>query len=281
MVAAFTESMTLVLNEIHFEDGFRNPYVIAAADSRIVDEVRGRVEDKKRKIFLLPRLRGAVSFFGLAEVWVDDRRKDMSLWLSEFIRTSADMSSLQSFSEGLREALRGVVPETALGATHSGFHICGFRDDDLPDFWFLTNIGKLNDPAPFMYGDFHPRYDPPSSHFLGRDARTRFGWNGKDPTSLKALGTRGLSYQMYRNGDFKPHVIAWDIMDLPLWMLGKFGVLRGPDSPEEHARYLKAKFEFMAAMSEKFYLVDGKPHVSYIGRPIDVILMTPDGARTI
>ncbi len=264
--------MTLVLNEIHFEDRFENSFMIAAADRRITHD-DGRFQNS-RKVFSLPGIHGAVSFFGLAEVWPEGRREDMSPWLGDFVETHADVPDLKTFSESLRDALHEVIPASSLVLTHSGLQICGYTQEGIPDFWFLTNIGGWK--QPFVYYNFSDRYGVPTSHFLGRDAKG-YGWNGTDRAEVKAGG----GPHIYRNGDFKQHSVSWGAMDLPLLLLEKNEVIRKPDTAEEYARYFKAKFEFMAAMSEDLYLENGEPHPSYIGRPIDVILVTPDKEMTV
>ena len=58
--------MTLILNEIHGMGPNRQPVIIAAADRRISNQ-DGSYHSTRQKRFRVPRISGAVSYFGLAE----------------------------------------------------------------------------------------------------------------------------------------------------------------------------------------------------------------------
>ena len=166
--------MTLILNEIHLIDGFNETMIVAAADRRL--SINGRYADTRQKLFEIPYLRGTVSYFGLAEVFPNGKNQLLSDWLPSFIRSQNHVKTLEEFSGNLREELHNVIPQETLSRYASGFHICGYNNQNIPEFWYLSNIGGLDG---FNYVETKPRYAEPSSDWLGRDAKN-FGWDGKD-----------------------------------------------------------------------------------------------------
>ena len=163
--------MTLILNEMWLLNGLKQTFWIAAADRRISNP-DGSPHSTRRKLFEIPYLNGAVSYFGRATVYPRGRETHLSDWLANFIRHQSTAPSFQGFAERLRDELNQIVPTTILKARASGFHICGYDSKGLPDFWYLSNIGWHRD---FKYIGLKPEYAAPKSHFLGRDARQEKG----------------------------------------------------------------------------------------------------------
>src|SRR6187549_1694618 len=157
--------MTLILNEIHGLGPNRQPLVIAAADRRISNQ-DGSYHSSRRKVFPIPRVAGAVSYFGLAAFPHRGRQIFLSDWLPDFIRRS-QATSVTEFAGELHVRLNDVVPGHVLLARPSGLHLCGFDTDGRPDFWFISNIGGMQG---FEYTDLRDAYSEPASNFLGRDA---------------------------------------------------------------------------------------------------------------
>jgi hypothetical protein len=164
----------------------------------------------------------------------------------------------------LAEDLRKIMPASILKKHHSGFHICGYDEKGLPDFWYVTNIGNWKD---FQYVDLREEYFPAASHFLGRDAIRVFGWDQDDPSSAR----NGV--QVYRNGDARAHVAAWDLLDEIYGRLIHLSKdFKMPESKLEYARYVKFKFEFIAYLYKEW----GKQKI--IGRPIDLLVLNGKNA---
>ena len=247
--------MTLILNEIHLLNGLKKTLLIAAADSRISKPDR-TFDSLKRKVFRIRYFNGAVSYFGLACVYPKGRKQYLSTWLPCFIRHQSTTDSLKSFAANLRNELNEIVPRNILQKNPSGFHICGYESNGLPDFYYLSNC-RLGG---FDYVDLKPRYKPPSSHFLGRDASKVCNWDGKNPLSAE----NGIL--TYRHGDFRAHDAAWDLLDEILKKMFRYPDFKQPSSPREYKEYVKFKFEFIAFLYKKW--ADRKR----IGRPIDVLL---------
>ena len=256
--------MTLILNEIHLLQGLKETMLVAAADRRI-SKPDGSYDSTRRKLFSIPYLNGAIAHFGLAMVYPRGQPQYMSNWLPDFIKRHSLASGLQSFAESLREELNRIVPPKVLKKAPSGFHICGYNDAGYPDFWYLSNIGDLRN---FRYGGLKSQYGPPASHFLGRDAPREFGWDGETPL----LAKNGV--QTYRNGDFRAHVAAWELLDGIYSRLLQFPDFKEPRTPEEYGEYVRFKFEVIAYIYKKW----AKKKI--IARPIDVLVLTKDHTCT-
>ena len=134
------------------------------------------------------------------------------------------------------------------------------KKNGLPDFWFLSNIGPMKG---FNY-TCQDHYPEPSSQFLERDAKANFGWDGSDPGSAKSN-----IVQVYRNGDFRMHVVAWEELDSIFKKMQNFPDFKRPRNPKEYGDYVKFKFEVIAYFYKKW----AKKQI--IARPIDVFVLMP------
>jgi len=244
-------------------NGFNNTFIIAAADRRLLN-MDGSYHATRKKLFPIPYLNGAISYFGLA-VFSRPNRPNLYIsdWLKDFIRNNAHCNELMSFSTSLRDELSNLVPDSILGKVPSGFHICGYDSNGNPDFWYFSNIGEMRE---FRYSDLRTTYDVPSSHFLGRDA-IREGWNGSDKASVSNHA------RVYRNGDIRAHVIAWEALDGIFAKLDQFPDFKKPTTLQQYGEYVKFKFEIIAYFYKKW------ANVQIIARPIDVCVLTNDGYR--
>jgi len=238
-------------------DGLKHTLLVFAADRRL-SKADGSYGGMARKLFRIPYLDSAVSYFGLATVYPRDKQHLLSEWLKDFIVRHNSMSCLRDFTYKLRDTLNDVVPRRILEKCPSGFHVCGYNSNGLPEFWRFSNIGRVSD---FAYHDLQTQYGEPREDFLGRDAR-RLGWDGQN------LGSVRNSVQIYRNGDFKAHVFFWERLDGILVDMQKFQDIKKVETVEDYARWVKFKFEVIAY----FYKRLAKRPV--IGRPVDVVCAT-------
>ncbi len=256
--------MTLVLNEIHWVDGLNRSVMVAAADRRISRPDGSHYGDHP-KLFRIPYLNGAISYFGLAEfrdsAGVTHRLWD---WLPAFIRHQHDAPDLRTFASRLRDGLHTLIPPTVLGSQPSGFHICGHNADLLPEHWLLTNIRQMAGPHPT---ELQPTYKAPAEHFLGRDAREK-GWDGKGLRSICERGGR-----IYRNGDFRGHAIAADLLDKIMDAVFELPDFRRPATPAEYRKYVHFKFKFIASLYKNW-----ATH-QIVAEPIDVFVWSADVGR--
>lgn len=248
--------MTLLLNEIHILGGLQNSFVICAADRRITNYAGGY--ETRQKLFKIDYIRGAVSFFGLA--WFLDtkgRKKYISDFLPDFIAKNSTAKNVKDFGEKLRIALHAFVPSALLAKHPSGFHICGYDDHHRPDFYYLTNIGKVEN---FEYKNLKDNYHRLTSDFLERDARKE-GWDGVDSRSIKNV------VRIYRNGDFRAHAMASKKIDETMESLFTFSDFKEPKSVEDYGKYIRFKFDVIAFIYKRWAKIEG------IGTPIDVLLL--------
>ncbi len=254
--------MTLVLNEIHMLDGLNQTVMIAAADRRISKD--GKYHGTYRKLFPIPYLNGAISYFGLAS-YFDSSGKEKKLWewLPAFITKQAGTPDLRTFCRSLHEGLENFFPSQLLADKVSGFQICGYNDRFIPEYWFLTNIRNMAGPYPSEIKSF---YKAPAPHFIQNDARRNFNWDGEDPASCK----NGI--QIYRNGDFRGHVAASEHLDAILGQLwDQFpDAFQRPSTLSEYAEYVRYKLEFIAGLYKTW------ARDAIIGRPIDVLAWSAD-----
>jgi hypothetical protein len=249
--------MTLVLNEIHIINGLENTFMIAAADRGIT-----YTDGKKkswRKIFEIPYLHGAISYFGLAEFSPLGKNGLVSFttWLPNFINKNTKVENLQTFAYNLRKELNNFVPTSFLRKYHSGFHICGYDIRGYPEFWSLTNIKKFSD---FTYSDLQECYQDPANDFQGRDL-INLGWDGSDPLSAKN------NIQFYRNGDIRAHGRVFENIDNIYSYLSQFPDFLKIDNHSHYKDYVTLKFEILA------YIYRKMTKNQIIRRPIDVILL--------
>lgn len=247
--------MTLLTNEIHVAASLQQSTIFFAADRRIT--FLGKFHSLGRKIFRIPYLNAGIGYFGLAEVFPMGKRQSMSSWLPQFISSNSSITSLCDFADALRIELDKVVPDTVKTSNPSGFHILGFNQAHVPEFWFVRNIQNMN---AHMYINFQNRYFV-SEDFLQRDAR-KFGYNGNSPNVTQPF------VWIYRNGDIRAHVVAWEKLDKILSDFLSLPDFRKLKSIADYEELVKFKMTLIASMYKKY------AKASTIGTPIDVFSIT-------
>lgn len=222
--------------------------IVFAADRRI--SLGGRHHCERRKILPVPRKRAGIGYFGLAELPLAGRQRHMDTWLADFLQATSHVRTLGELANELAENLNRIVPAPMRRAHVSGFHLAGFSQEQ-PEFWFVRNV---DDDRVTMLGQFSARED-----FQGRD---------------RPLLPAG-AVQIYRNGDIRAHVAAWEEIDR------SFGSLVGaPDfqvgaGPVAYARGVKFKMETIAHFYQRFC------RTSIIGKPVDAFVITLGGVRNV
>lgn len=228
--------MTILLTEIHpFEP---TPYILFGSDGRI--SRNGKAAGVASKLLLLQRLRAAIGYFGLAEVG----NKAMYQWLSEWC-TKSQSNDMASFADDLARELNRTVPEEIRRSYISGFHISGFGKNNEPEFWFVRNV---EDDRTTIKPIYSAREDFKRQH--------------------RELLIKG-QHQIYRNGDIRAHVIAWERLDKALAPLLTFPDFKAITMPEDYGRWTKFKLQIVASFYRRFC------HQSIIGSPIEVLLLKP------
>jgi hypothetical protein len=182
----------------------------------------------------------------------------VSDWLRTFSRHRSDIRTLREFAFQLRDALHAYIPAVTLGKSPSGFHICGYNAQGLPEFWYLSNMGGMSD---FAYTDIRCRYSEPTSDFLERDAKT-IGWDGVHNGSVANTGW------VYRNGDFRAHAVAFERLDQILSEMISSTTFRQLKKPEDLVEWTRFKMRFVSSLYRKY----AKRQI--IGTPIDTLFLT-------
>jgi hypothetical protein len=229
--------MTLLVTEIHNHDDPVHAAIVFGADRCI--SAGGKYHGSRKKLFEMGRLKGAIGYFGLAEV----RCRPMADWLVSHLRQDRS-PSLASFSNNLAERLNIDVSSQHRCSERSGFHVAGFTQERRPEFWFVRNISDGGQ----ITGSYEARED-----FQGRDA----------PTLQPGHA------QIYRNGDIQPHAQLWSVLDEALEPLLNRPDFRPIRSGQDYAQWVRFKLEVIAYVYKQWCTR------SIIGRPIDVIYVTP------
>jgi len=233
--------VTLLTTEIHRHDQ-RDAVIVFAADRRIT---RGSVRDSEQpKIFSIPRLHAGIGYFGLAEVPSGAGSEPMAIWLQRFV-TESTATTLGDLAHELADGLNATIPARWRQSNVSGFHLCGFAAAARPEFWYVRNCDDTAAQNPT--GTYAGRED-----FQGRDA----------------LRLAPGAVMIYRNGDIRPHVLAWEKIDEAFGSLLAAPNFDLPSTPDQYTRWVEFKMDLIAQFYEHFC------RVSIIGRPVDGFSIT-------
>ena len=233
--------MTLLTTEIHKHDR-PDAVIVFAADRRIS---RGSVRDSEQpKIFSIPRLHAGIGYFGLAEVPSGTGTEPMAIWLQRFLAESK-ATTLGDLAHDLADGLNAVIPAPWRQSDVSGFHLCGFAAAGRPEFWYVRNC------------DDTPKQNPTGTYAERED------FQGRDAPRLAS----GQS-MIYRNGDIRPHVLAWQKIDEAFGSLLAARDFDMPRTPDEYTRWVEFKMDLIAQLYERFC------RVSIIARPVDAFFIT-------
>jgi hypothetical protein len=234
--------MTLLTTEIHNPNDPNNSLIVFAADRRIS---RGNsYDDSREKIFRTPGLNAGIGYFGLAEIPQGNALRPMAEWLQDFLMNNSVRVNLQQFAEELLDSLNRAVPRQWQQSYISGFHIAGFNAHGSPEFWYVRNV---DDDRQTIMGEYQIRED-----FQRRDA-----------PSLPPG-----AFQVYRNGDLRAHVVAWENIDNSLGSLLNNLDFRQLTTPEDYVAWVRFKMEMIARFYEEFCTR------SIIGGPVDAFTIT-------
>jgi len=245
--------MTLLVTEIYCLDGLDKTFIVFAADRRISRD--NKYAGTYKKLLEIPFLNAAIGYYGLAEVSLGRGSPiPMKDWLSTFIRTNSNVTTLQAFATKLATALNTAVPDRQRNRYISGFHIAGYNSAKLPEFWFVRNVD--DDRVTFL-SEYEARED-----FLARDALD-LGYDGSNPRSVKSGTVR-----IYRNGDIRAHVLAWGKIDDAFGELLREREFRSLTTSTDYADWARFKMELIAYFYKKYC------RISLIARPIDTIVLT-------
>lgn len=138
--------MTLLINDICTAGDLRNGYILTVADRRISypKDSDGCYPNPQHhhKIFKIPDLNATVGYFGLAEYpyAINDKYFPLSEWLKTFIGDNRSIKTIEEFARCLCKKLNSSMARKYIKGQESGFHICGYNDNDIPEFWTVYNL---------------------------------------------------------------------------------------------------------------------------------------------
>ncbi|QRN82839.1 hypothetical protein JR338_10505 [Chloroflexota bacterium] len=248
--------MTLIFNEIIIQNGLANSFMIAAADRRIT--LPDGSHRNWRKLFNIPYLHGAVSYYGIAEIPKKGNRNNIpfSSWLPNFIRDNAGVESIRSFSFNLFDEINRLVPSSLIQRYASGFHICGYDNLRYPDFWSIKNYHKYEN---FIHQDIEATYKTPVNDLRTGDLHN-IDWEGNSQSSVNA-------HVIYRNGDIRAHGIIFSEVGKIYNNLSNFTDFNKIKTPQDYKDFAKLKFEILS------YIYNKMTKKKIIGGTIDVLLL--------
>jgi len=232
--------MTLLLTEVDGHGTLGTPWVIFAADRRI--SKGGAPAGHRQKVFPVPSLNAGIGYAGIAEV--PPGHKPMSEWLQDFMGSVPAGETLSALATRLADALNGVIP-AHWQTEPSTFHVSGFNAEGRPEFWYVRNVDDNRRPTLRKY---EVRED-----FQRRDA----------------AGLAPGQVAVYRNGDIRAHVLAWEKIDESLGALLHAPGFKGFTTPAEYAGWVAFKMDLIAQFYERFC------NQSIIGGPVDAFAITP------
>jgi hypothetical protein len=198
---------------------------------------------------VLTRFAG-IGYFGLATVPVGNLPQPMADFLQDFLYTVKAGESLASVANRLCEKLNHVVPAAVRSREASGIHLAGFADDGMVEFWIIRNMDDDDGRKALEITEYYSSRED----FRRRDA------------NKLSIGDALI----YRNGDIKPHVLAWTKFDEALAPLLHSSDFKPLLTLDDYVAWVKFKMKLIA----KFYDAFAVPPAA-IGEPIDAFAFTP------
>jgi hypothetical protein len=163
----------------------------------------------------------------------------MSEWLQDLFYEVRPGTSPADVAALLCERVNLAVPREWRDSEPSGFHVAGLGSDGRAEFWFVRN---LNDDGSLTHRAYEVRED----------------FKSRDEPVLPANAV-----QIYRNGDVRAHVVAWEQIDRSLGSLLGQQSFRALTGTADYVDWVKFKMELVAQFYERFAVE------SIIGAPID------------
>ena len=227
--------MTLLTTELH--PGNNGGVIVFAADRRITRGTTPSADQKK--IFRIQGMSVGIGYFGLAEVPTSVGNQPMADWVQDFLYTVQHSETIGAIAGRLAHSLNSAVPLDWKQTERSGFHLAGFSSSGRAEFWFVRNVDDNGNPT---LGQYEARED-----FQRRDA----------PNLAPGQA------QIYRNGDIRAHVAAWERLDEAFGSLLAAPDFRSIQTTGDYLGWVQFKMKTIAAFYERYCTE------SIIGEPID------------
>lgn len=258
--------MTLISNEIFLIDGIDKSIIVSSADTRLTYRT---IKDKKKrfksgkKLFKIEYLNATVSFWGSLQIVNEKSQFELLCdWMPKFIRSRHSHTRLIDFGNDLRDELNKRAIKEHLKLEPSGVHLCGYRNDGVPEFMHFSNCTIRTDG---FYDNILGSYKAIEHDFLGRDAGKFYGWDGNDPKSITAQG----KVQLYRNGDVRAHSAAWEKLDEVFQIIFTFNDFKKPyaSSDNDILKLTRQKLTFISTIYNTWSTE------KMVGAPWDIIIL--------
>lgn len=239
--------MTIQANELHIGKSIADSTWVQVSDRRI--SANGKFHSNRKKTFEIPYLAASIGYFGLAQ---RNQTEFFSTWVPNTIRHGTSAKTLTEFAEYFEARLNRDVSKQLLKQYPSGFHLCGFAEDGIPEFHYIRNIET-------MEGAFYKGFK--DSYYTTEDFRGRDAVTDKNGNKRKLEDLSNCMF-FYVNGDIRNFWQFWDGATRFANAIKDDPAFKDIKTPGERAKW---KLEAFASFYEKH----SKKHV--IGRPIDVI----------
>jgi len=260
--------MTLLINDFCMRGDLRDGYILTVADRRLsYDKTHPKHHKPEHatKVFEITRLNAAIGYFGLAYFRSNIQHDSIPLspWLQSFINHYHIAKTIGEFAEALCDKLNSLMEKKDVEKGITGFHICGYNQDDIPEFWVVRNIG--ND-----YSQPCLNYYLCDEVFPAKDA-AKVGYDGENPN----IGFYRRNF--YINGDPEPFHRIWHPLSAfvdGMIQRGGFGKRYDPlaQRTDEDLRKI-AKWQ-MKVIGD-FYSQFGDKGKKIIGGSSDAIVLRP------
>jgi hypothetical protein len=248
--------MTLVVTEIaYFPEQKDASYILCAADKRLSDEDGVAHPDEVRKLHKIRHLGATVAFFGLSVS--DEGGWEFDKWLPDYIDRDSSLT-LEAFANGLLNELNNLVPPHILRRKPSGFHVTGFNERRVPEFWYIRNIRDLNG---YDYANFQERY------WLTEELS---GEHWKEHFDAVLRDYRVPLGCWFANGQLRVHGPAWKAFDDFVHEMENRGLVDQPKSPADLERRMRWKMDAIGS----FY--DIVANEQLVGGGVDTFILPHD-----
>lgn len=255
--------MTILVNELHVGTDFYDTTLIQVADRRITD-TNGKILECRRKIFEIPHLKASVGYFGLAQA---TNRLFFSEMVPQIIQAGEQLRTIKDFAYHFESELNKRVNKELLKEHFSGFHLCGFALDGIPEFYYIRNIKQMNGiyydgklDHYYLTEDFrrrHVRPSPMSEIKRYKDSLTTPAASAQPP------GPTGINKAYcYANGDL---TAFWNYWGATENFFDKAASIKGFVRPITISEQAKWKLEQLSSFYNSF------ANKKIVGDSIDVI----------
>ena len=260
--------MTLILNEIHIKREQSDSYIIACADRRITYKEGTQLKNLPRttkKLFKIDYLNSCLSYWGNTRAKSDFGNFELlSSWLPNFIKRNSHIDNLAEFASCLQKKLNQKMHSNDLKTWASGFHLCGFNKERVPEFYHFSNASWDNEKD--KYFNVSHKFSELTADFADEHFKEFFIGEEINWLNIKQTGKR-----VYRNGDFIVQDAMWEKLDKTLKEIfdtSNFS-FKIEKNDENLIKYYQFKLKFIGDIYQKW------GRTKNVGGPFDIVVIRP------